>query len=75
VYILYRENIEALAVASKENGLDVNVDKTKYMAISRNKNAARSHNINIDSNSFAGGGRVQIFGNKLNQSNLYSGSN
>jgi len=40
VYILggsvrtIKENREALVVASKENGLQVNADKTKYMVIS-----------------------------------------
>jgi len=30
-----KENAEALIVASKEIGLEVNADKTKYMATSR----------------------------------------
>jgi len=34
-----KENTEALAVASKEIGLEVNVDKTKYMVMSRDQNA------------------------------------
>jgi len=29
-----KENAEALIVASKEIGLEVNVDKTKYMVVS-----------------------------------------
>jgi hypothetical protein len=29
-----KENAEALVVASKENGLEVNADKTKYMVMS-----------------------------------------
>jgi hypothetical protein len=29
------KNTETLAVASKENGLEVNADKTKYMVMSR----------------------------------------
>jgi len=33
------ENSEALIVASKEIGLKVNVDKTKYMVMSRDQNA------------------------------------
>ena len=32
-------------------GLEVNADKTKYMVMSRDQNARRSHNIKID-NSF-----------------------
>ena len=34
-----KENAEALIVASKENRLEVNVDKTKYMVMSRDQNA------------------------------------
>jgi hypothetical protein len=30
-----KENAEALVVATKENGLEVNADKTKYMIMSR----------------------------------------
>jgi len=34
-----KENAEALVVATKEIGLEVNVDKTKYMIMSRDQNA------------------------------------
>ena len=34
-----KENAEALVVASKETGLEVNADKTKYMVMSRDQNA------------------------------------
>jgi len=43
---------EALVVSSKEVGLEVNADKTKYMVKSRDQNAGRSHNIKIDNSSF-----------------------
>ena len=42
------KNKEALVVASKEAGLVVIADKTKYMVMSRDQNAGRSHNIKID---------------------------
>ena len=41
-----------LLVASKETGVEVNVDKTKDMVMSRDQNARRSHSIEIYSNSF-----------------------
>jgi len=47
-----KENAESLLVASKENGLEVNADKTKYMVVSRDENAGRSHNIKIYNISF-----------------------
>jgi len=34
-----KENTESLVVASKEIGLEVNADKTKYMVVSRDQNA------------------------------------
>jgi len=37
-----------LLVGSKEIGLEVNADKTKYMVMPRDQNAGRSHNIKID---------------------------
>jgi hypothetical protein len=30
-----KKNIEALVAASKENGIEVNADKTKYIVMSR----------------------------------------
>jgi hypothetical protein len=39
-----QKNTEALVVASKETGLEVNADKTKYMVKSLDLNAGRSHN-------------------------------
>jgi len=41
-----------LVVASKENELEINADKTKYMIMSRNQNARRCHNKPIDNSSF-----------------------
>jgi hypothetical protein len=53
-------------VASKENGLEVNADKTKYVVMSRDQTAGRSHSIKTDNSSFE---IVQIFGNYPNVSN------
>jgi hypothetical protein len=33
-----KKNAEALVVATKETGLEVNADKTKYMVMSRDQN-------------------------------------
>jgi len=43
-----KENTEALVVATKEIGLEVNADKTKYMIMSRDQNPGRTHSMNID---------------------------
>jgi len=53
-----KKNGDALVVASKETGLEANVDKTKYMVRSRDQNAGRSHNIKTDNSSFE---RVEEF--------------
>jgi hypothetical protein len=66
---------EASIFASKETGQDVNADKTKYMVMFRDRNAARIHNIKNVNSSFEKGGMVKIFGNKLNGSYFYSGRN
>jgi hypothetical protein len=46
-----KENAEALVVATKEIGLEVNADKTNYMVMSRKRNAGRGHSVKIDNNS------------------------
>ena len=49
-----KENAEALLGATKETGLEVNADKTKYMVMSRDRNAGRSHSVKIDNSSIEG---------------------
>jgi hypothetical protein len=46
-----KENAEALVVATKEIGLEVNSDKTKYMVMSRERNAGRDDSVKIDNSS------------------------
>ena len=53
-----KENAEALLVATKETGLEVNADKSKYMVMYRDHIAGQNHNIKINNNSFA---RVEEF--------------
>ena len=53
-----KENAESLIVASKEIGLEVNADKTKYMVMSRDQNTGRSHNMKVDNSSIE---RVEEF--------------
>jgi hypothetical protein len=50
--------IDALVVASKQNGLEVNADKTKYILVSLDKNEGRNCTIKYDNISFE---RVQQF--------------
>ena len=53
-----KENAEALVIATKEIGLEVNADKTKYMIMSRDQNAGRSHSMKTDNSSIE---RVEEF--------------
>jgi hypothetical protein len=46
-----KKNAEALLVASKENGLEVNADKNKYILMSLDQVIGGSHNLNFDNRS------------------------
>ena len=43
-----------LVVATKEIGLAVNADKTKYMVMSREQTAGLSHTVKVDNSSVKG---------------------
>ena len=47
-----KKNTEALAVGSKENGLKVNADKTKYMVMSQDQDVGGSYTIKTDNSFF-----------------------
>ena len=53
-----KENTECLVAATKEIGLEVNADKTKYMVMARDQNAGRSNSIKNDNSSIE---RVEAF--------------
>jgi hypothetical protein len=46
-----KENAEALVVVTKEIGLEVSADKTKYMVSSRDRNVGRDDSVKIDNSS------------------------
>jgi hypothetical protein len=48
----YEEKHRSFSRCSKEIGLEVNVDKTKNVVMSRDQNAGQSHNIKMDNGSF-----------------------
>jgi len=47
-----QENAETLVAATRETGLEVNADKSKYMVMSRDQNAGRIHSVRIDNSTF-----------------------
>jgi len=69
-----KENAEDLVVATEEIGLEVNADKTKYMVMSRDRNAGRGHSVKID-NSYIERVEEFISGKDVNRSKFYSGRN
>jgi len=66
-----KENVEALVVAAKEIGLEVNADKTKYLVMSRDRNAGRGHVVKIDNSSFERVGEFKYLGTTLTDQNLF----
>jgi hypothetical protein len=68
-----KKNTEALVAATKETGLEVNANKTKYMVMSRDQNARQNHSIKTDNSSFERVEEFQKFGNNFNGSKFYSG--
>ena len=60
-----KKKADALEVATKEIGLEVNEYKPKYTVISRDKNAGRTYNIKL----VWKGRRVKIFGKTLTNKN------
>ena len=55
---MVKENAEALVVATKEIGLKVNADKTKYMVMSREQTTGLSYTMKVDNSSIE---RVEEF--------------
>jgi len=49
---LYASQKEALVAATREIGLEVSADITKYMVMSRDQNAGRIHSVRIDKSTF-----------------------
>ena len=47
-----KKNTEAWVVDSKEIGLEVNAEKTKYMVVSQDQNAGQNHGIKMDDKCF-----------------------
>jgi hypothetical protein len=64
-----KKNTEALVAATKEIGLEVNADKTKYMFMSRDQNAGRNHSIKIDNSSFERVEEFKYLGKNLTNQN------
>jgi uncharacterized protein YifE (UPF0438 family) len=63
------ENAEALVISTKEILLEVKADKTKYMVISRVRNARRCHSVKIDNSTIERVEEFKYLGAKLTDQN------
>ena len=64
-----KENAEALVAATREIGLEVSADTTKYMVMSRDQNAGRNHNVRIDNSTFERMEEFKYLGTTLTNKN------
>jgi hypothetical protein len=74
---LLRDNIhtikkttETLIHASKEVGLEINPEKTKYMLLSRHQNAGQNHEIKIGNRCFENVAQFKYLGTTVKNKNL-----
>jgi hypothetical protein len=68
-----KKNTETLIDASKEVGLEINIEKTKYMLLSHQQNVGQKRDINIANRSFWKCVTLQIQRDDSNKSKFYSG--
>jgi hypothetical protein len=64
-----KENAEALVVATKKIGLEVNADKIKYMVMSWDRNAGRDESVKTDDSSIERVKEFKYLGTKLTDQN------
>ena len=69
------EGASIAVVASKENGLEVNADKSKYMVMFRDQNVGQSHSMKNDNRSSERVEQCKNLETTIMNQNLYSGRN
>jgi hypothetical protein len=67
---IIKQNTDNLIDASKEVGLQANVEKTKYMLLSRRQNAGQSHSITIADRCFENVAQFRYLGTTITNQNL-----
>jgi hypothetical protein len=67
--------METLIDASKEVGLEVNTEKTKYKLLSRHQNAGQSHDIKIANKYFENVAKFRYLGTTITSQNLIQEKN
>jgi hypothetical protein len=64
-----KENSETLLEASRDIGLEINAEKTKYMIMSRCQNSGQNQNIRIANESFENVAKFKCLGTTLKNQN------
>jgi ribosomal protein S2 len=62
--------VETLTEASKEVGLEVNTEKTRYMFLSRHQNAGQNHDIKTANRCFENVAQFRYLGTTITNHNL-----
>jgi hypothetical protein len=65
-----KENTEILIDAGKEVGLEINVEKTKYMLLSRHQNIGQNRDIKKANRSFENMSQFKYLGTTVTNQNL-----
>jgi hypothetical protein len=65
-----KENKETLIEASKEVGLEVNIEKTKYMLLSGHQNAGHIHDMKIANRSLENVAQFKYLGTTVTNQSL-----
>ena len=66
---MLKENAEALVAATREIGLEISADKTKYMVMSRDQNAGQNHSVRINNSTFERMEEFKYLGTTLTHQN------
>jgi hypothetical protein len=64
-----KKNTKALVIVSKQIGLEVNAEKTKYVVMSRDQNAGQNVNTQIGNKSFVTVAQFKYLGTTLMNNN------
>jgi hypothetical protein len=65
-----KKNTENLIYASKEVGLEINIEKTKYMLLSRQQNVGQKRDIKIAKKSFENMSQFKYLGTTVTNQNF-----